>query len=87
MLDPWLTKREAADHLAVSVSTIERNRIPWQPDAVPKKIRAKTLSINGRPRFYGPDVEAMLEEKPRSAFQKVFGRYFQRSTEDVTARS
>jgi len=74
----WLTKKQAALRLVVSASTIARRGIPWQDDPRPFKIRIRILQLDegGKPlpRYFGPDVDALLLERPHSAFQKVFGR-------------
>jgi hypothetical protein len=76
-----MAKKQAAQYLVVSASTIERRSIPWQPDPQPGKIRTRWLILKegGKelPRYYGPDVVALLSERPRSAFQKVFGRRYE----------
>jgi hypothetical protein len=72
----WLTKRQAAVRLAVSLCTIARRGIPWRDSPRPFKIRVRILQLDdagkGRPRYYAPDVDALLTERPRSAYQKVF---------------
>jgi hypothetical protein len=65
-MSAWLTKKEAAQHLRVSVDTIERRALPWQLHHQPFKIRYKHLLLGEdsepRPRFFKPDVDAMLHQ-------------------------
>lgn len=60
-----MTKAEAAAHVRLSVDTIERRGIPWQPEPVQFKIRVKYLCLDEDtrelPRFYFPDVDALLK--------------------------
>jgi hypothetical protein len=42
----WLTKRQAAIRLAVSLSTIERRGVPWQDSPRPFKIRVRILQLD-----------------------------------------
>lgn len=45
--EPWLTKREVAERLRVSVSTVERHISP-------------TICVGGQNRYYMSQVEAQL---------------------------
>jgi len=45
----WLSRREAAAKVSVSVDTIERSPVPWQDEPVPGKLRYKLLKL-------GPDT-------------------------------
>ena len=60
----WLSRKQAAAKISVSVDTIERRGIPWQKDPVPNRIRYKLLKLGDdtrqRRRFFEPDIEAML---------------------------
>jgi len=60
----WLSRKQAAAKISVSVDTIERRAIAWQKDPVPNRLRYKMLKLGDdtrQPRrFYEPDVEAML---------------------------
>ena len=60
----WLSRREAARKISVSVDTIERRSLPWQDDPVPGKLRYKLLKLGEdtwmERRYFEPDVEAFL---------------------------
>ncbi len=64
----WLSRREAAKLILISVDTIKRRSIPWNDDSIKGKIRWKwlVLDANGRRlrRYFRPDVVAMTK-KPR----------------------
>ena len=61
----WLSRREAARKISVSVDTIERRSLPWQDEPVPGKLRYKYLKLGEdtwrERRYFEPDVEALLE--------------------------
>lgn len=46
-VEPWLSKRQIAAHLAVSVRTVERLRLPYQ-------------RVGGQNRYRVSEVEAFL---------------------------
>jgi hypothetical protein len=46
----WLSRKGAAEKLAVSVDTVERRAIPWQDDPVPGKLRYKYLKLEEETR-------------------------------------
>lgn len=50
-LEPWLTKREIAEHLSVSVRTFERKTHGLEP-----------MEIFGMPRYRLSEVESWLKE-------------------------
>lgn len=65
----WMTKVQAANHLGLSVDTIERRGIPWQSEPVKFRLRLKYLvlgedgkgeSTRPLPRYFREDVEALL---------------------------
>ena len=60
----WLSRREAARKISVSVDTIERRSLPWQDEPVPGKLRYKYLKLGEdtwrERRYFEPDVEAFL---------------------------
>lgn len=60
----WLSRREAARKISVSVDTIERRSVPWQEEPVPGKLRCKLLKLGEdtrqERRYFEPDVEALL---------------------------
>jgi len=61
----WLSRKEAARKISVSVDTIHRRAIPWQADPVRGKIRWKFLNLGDHAwrdrRYFEPDIEALLE--------------------------
>ena len=60
----WLSRREAAAKVSVSVDTIERRSVPWQEEPVPGKLRYKLLKLGEdtrqERRYFEPDIEALL---------------------------
>ena len=60
----WLSRREAARKVSLSVDTIERRSVPWQDEPVPGKLRYKLLKLGEdtrqERRYFEPDVEALL---------------------------
>ena len=60
----WLSRKEAAHKISVSVDTVERRAIPWQDQRVPDKVRFKLLRLGEdtrqERRYFEPDVEALL---------------------------
>jgi hypothetical protein len=71
--EPWLTKRELAVALKVSVRTIERHRVPGQPVGGQKRYRLSEAldylsalhagTLEGRPN----NVVELCRPRPRSA--------------------
>ena len=63
-MNTWLSRKDAADKISVSVDTIERRALPWQEHSVRGKIRFKLLRLaedtRQERRYYEPDVEALL---------------------------
>ena len=61
----WLSRREAARKISVSVDSIQRRAIWWQDEPVPGKLRYKLLKLGEdtwrERRYFEPDVEALLE--------------------------
>jgi hypothetical protein len=61
----WLSRKEAAGKISVSVDTVERRAVPWQDQRVPQRIRFKLLKLaedtRQERRYFEPDVEALLE--------------------------
>lgn len=61
----WLSRKDAARKISVSVDTIHRRAIPWQAEPVPGKIRWKYLKLGQGTwrdrRYFEPDIEALLE--------------------------
>ena len=55
----------------MSTDTIERRAIPWQEQPIMFKLRYKLLQLGPDsdpvPRFYEPDVEALLYDPPPRA--------------------
>ena len=78
----WLPLRKAAEKLGVSVDTIGRRAIPYQPEHVPLKIRYKMLLLNENEsdperRYLEEDLEAMLVVPPqlkRPGARKLFNK-------------
>jgi hypothetical protein len=62
----WLRCSEMCAYLGVSRPTIERRRVPYQPDFVPHRIRYKELLLDeggtSEPRYFKPDADAMLRD-------------------------
>lgn len=60
----WLSRREAARKISVSVDTIERRSVLWQDEPVPGKLRYKRLCLGEdtrqERRYFEPDIEALL---------------------------
>jgi len=60
----WLSRKEAARKVSLSVDTIERRSVPWQDEPVPGKLRYKLLKLGEdtrqERRYFEPDVEALL---------------------------
>jgi hypothetical protein len=60
----WLSRKDAAKKLSVSVDTIERRAIPWQEERTPFRVRFKLLSLGentrAERRYFEPDLEALL---------------------------
>lgn len=60
----WLSRKQAAAKIGVSVDTIERRALPWQECPVRGKIRFKLLRLGEdtrkERRYCEPDVEALL---------------------------
>jgi hypothetical protein len=62
----WLTRRDAARKIGVSVQTIQRRAVPWNDNAgfMSGKVRFKFLKLDDdtrqERRYYEPDVEALL---------------------------
>lgn len=67
-MNMWLSRKEAAKLIFVSVDTIKRRAIPWNDDSIEGKIRWKwlVLDANGRKlrRYFRPDMTAMMP-KPK----------------------
>jgi excisionase family DNA binding protein len=53
-VEPWLTKREIADHLGCSVRTVERLHLP-------------AMRVGGQNRYRLTEVEAFLTHRSRPA--------------------
>lgn len=77
----WLSRKEAAKKIGVSVQTIQRRAIAWDDDSgfIPGKIRFKFLKLDHdtrqERRYYEPDVEALLvtpQSLERSAARTLF---------------
>lgn len=60
----WLSRKQAAHKISVSVDTIDRRAIPWQEEPVPHRIRYKLLRLDDdtrqERRYFEPDLEALL---------------------------
>jgi len=60
----WLSRKEAARKVSLSVDTIERRSVSWQDEPVPGKLRYKLLKLGEdtrqERRYFEPDVEALL---------------------------
>lgn len=60
----WLSRKEAARKVSVSVDTIERRSVPWKKEPVPGKLRYKLLKLGDNTRqerrYFEPDLEALL---------------------------
>ena len=60
----WLSRREAARKISVSVDSIQRRAIRWSDEPVPGRLRYKFLKLGEgtrlERRFFEPDVEAFL---------------------------
>jgi hypothetical protein len=63
-MDTWLSRKEVAKKISVSVDTVERRAVPWQDQRVPLKIRFKLLKLaedtRQERRYFEADVEALL---------------------------
>ena len=63
-MNTWLSRKDAAKKVSVSVDTIERRAVPWQDQRVPNRIRFKLLKLaedtRQERRYFEPDVEALL---------------------------
>lgn len=63
-MNVWLSRKDAAHKISVSVDTVERRAIPWQEQRVPGRIRFKLLRLGEdtrqEGRYFEPDVEALL---------------------------
>jgi hypothetical protein len=63
-MNHWLSRREAARKISVSVDTIEHRSVPWQEEPVPGKLRYKLLKLGEdtrqERRYFEPDIEALL---------------------------
>lgn len=60
----WLSRKQAAAKVSVSVDTIERRAVPWEPERIPGRIRFKLLKLaedtRQERRYFEPDIEALL---------------------------
>lgn len=62
----WLSRKDAAKKIGVSVQTIQRRAIAWDDNGgfIPGKVRFKFLKLDDdtrqERRYYEPDVEALL---------------------------
>jgi len=60
----WLSRKQAAAKISVSVDTVERRAVAWTPEPVTGKIRFKLLKLGDdtrqERRYFEPDVEALL---------------------------
>ena len=67
----WLSRKDAAKKIGVSVQTIQRRAIAWEVDGgfIPGKVRFKLLKLDDdtrqERRYYEPDVEALLVTPPQ----------------------
>ena len=63
-MNQWLSRRDAARKISVSVDTIERRSVLWQVEPVPGKLRYKLLKLGEdtrqERRYFEPDIEALL---------------------------
>ena len=63
-MNTWLSRKDAAKKISVSVDTVERRAVPWQDQRVPLRIRFKLLKLaedtRQERRYFEPDVEALL---------------------------
>ena len=63
-MNTWLSRKDAAKKISVSVDTVERRAHPWQDDRVLGRIRFKLLRLGEdtrqERRYFEPDVEALL---------------------------
>ena len=63
-MNMWLSRREAARKISVSVDSIQRRAIRWQDEPVPGRLRYKLLKLGEdtrrERRFFESDVEALL---------------------------
>ena len=63
-MNTWLSRKDAAKKISVSVDTVERRAVPWQDQRVPQRIRFQLLQLaedtRQERRYFEPDVEALL---------------------------
>ena len=63
-MNQWLSRRDAARKISVSVDTIERRSVLWQDEPVSGKLRYKLLKLGEdtrqERRYFEPDIEALL---------------------------
>jgi hypothetical protein len=63
-MNTWLSRKDAAQKISVSVDTVERRAVPWQDKRVHQRIRFKLLKLaedtRQERRYFEPDVEALL---------------------------
>jgi len=63
-MNTWLSRKDAAKKISVSVDTVERRAVPWQDQRVPQRIRFKLLKLAEDTRqvrrYFEPDLEALL---------------------------
>ena len=60
-MNTWLSRKDAAKKISVSVDTVERRAVSWQDQRVPQRIRFKLLKLaedtRQEHRYFEPDVE------------------------------
>lgn len=63
-MNTWLSRKDAAQKISVSVDTVERRAVPWQQQRVLNRIRIKELKLaegtRRERRYFEPDLEALL---------------------------
>ena len=60
----WLSRKQAAQKIGVSVDTVDRRATPWQSEPVKHRVRFKLLKLDENTRqerrYYEADLEALL---------------------------